>query len=211
VNDMGLYPLRLGELLESNQWVEFHLHRFLTSKFKAYCLRDGDAGRAVGFTALLLWSECYRQDPAGTLPDDDVELASLAGFGADVDGWLAVRTRVLHGWQFCAVETDAEPLRRLGHPLIAEIAARSFKRKAGKTAGRTAAALAVTRTRTKAQLEKLGQVRLSTNPEAVNAIAAWLNDSGLWVTEDNVAQGVEVLTGAPCLRVVNHRKGGTFQ
>jgi hypothetical protein len=68
MTEFWAYPLRFGQTLSSSDWVEFHIHRFLTSRFKAYCLRDGEAGRAIGFTALLRWSECYRQDPAGMSP-----------------------------------------------------------------------------------------------------------------------------------------------
>lgn len=211
MKDMGAYPLRMGQTLASNEWVEFHIHKFLTSRFKAYCLRDGDHGRARMGTALILWAECYRQDPAGTLPDDDVELAQLAGYGADAPGWAAVREAVLHGWMTCLCEDDTEGQHRLGHPLIAEIAARSFRRKSGKAAGRTAAALSVARTRVKKQLERLGMGRLAASADVVELIARWCEDSGLWITEDNVKQGAEVVTGQPALRVITHGKAGAFQ
>ena len=183
MRDMGAYPLRFGQTLASNEWIEFHIHKFLTSRFKAYCLRDGEVGRARMGTALILWAECYRQDPAGSLPDDDVELAQLAGYGADVAAWAAVRGAVLHGWMTCLCEDEAEGQHRLGHPLIAEIAARSYRRKSGMVAGR----------------------------EVVDQIVRWCRDSDLWITEDNVRQGAEVITGQPLLRVVTTGKVGTFQ
>lgn len=207
MKDMGAYPLRMGQTLASNEWVEFHIHRFLTSRFKAYCLRDGDQGRARMGTALILWAECYRQDPAGTLPDDDVELAQLAGYGADAAAWAEVRDDVLHGWMTCLCEDETvEPQRRLGHPLIAEIATRSYRRKTGKAQGREAAALSVARTRVKRQLEKIGAKRLAAASEVVDQIARWCETSGLWLTEDNVRQGAEVVTGQPLLRIVNSGK-----
>lgn len=200
------YPLRLGETLSSNEWIEFHIHRFLTSRFKAYCLRDGEAGRAIGFAAVILWAECYRQDPAGTLPDDDVELAQLAGYGPDVAAWQAVRDRVLHGWVPCHCEDAAEGVMRLGHPLIAEIAARSYHRKAGKAAGREAAQSAMVRTRIRKQLVKIGLKRLAGVPEVVAELAKWLETSGLWITEDNVRKAAEVVAGVSGLRVVSGGK-----
>jgi hypothetical protein len=96
------YPVRKGETLANNDWVEFHVHRFLGSSFVAHSLRNGR--REDIATAIFLWSECYRQDPAGTLPDDDVELAQLARYGTDVEAWLEVRASVLHGWEPCLIE-----------------------------------------------------------------------------------------------------------
>jgi hypothetical protein len=206
MTDFWAYPLRIGETLSSNEWIEFHIHRFLTSRFTAYCLRDGEKGRAIMGTALILWAECYRQDPAGTLPDDDVELARLAGFGADVAGWEAIRDRVLHGWRPCHCEDATEGQMRLGHPLIAEIATRSYQRKAGKAAGREAAALSVAKTRVRKQLDNIGAKRLAAAPDVVEAIARWLETSGLFITEDNVRRGAEVVTGAPVLRTISGGK-----
>jgi hypothetical protein len=206
MTDFWCYPLKVGETLSSNEWIEFHIHRFLTSRFKAYCLRDGEAGRAIGFTALILWAECYRQDPAGTLPDDDVELAQIAGFGSDVAGWQAIRARALHGWRAAHCEDATEGVTRLGHPLIAEIAARSYHRKAGKAAGREAAQSAMTKTRVRKQLIKIGLKRMAGVPEVVAELANWLETSGLWITEDNVRKAAEVVGGVTSLRVVNGGK-----
>lgn len=82
------YPLAWGEMLATHEWIEFHLHRFLTSRMLAYALAEGR--RADVATALILWSEAFRQDPAGTLPDDDVQLAALARYGGDAPGWARV-------------------------------------------------------------------------------------------------------------------------
>lgn len=206
MSDFWSYPLKVGDTLSSNEWIEFHIHRFLTSRFKAYCLKDGAEGKAIGFTAVILWAECYRQDPAGTLPDDDVELAQLAGFGADVVGWTAVRDRVLHGWKPTHCEDATEGVTRLGHPLIAEIATRSYHRKAGKAAGREAAQSAMVKTRVRKQLVKIGLKRLAGVPEVVAELASWLETSGLWITEDNVRKAAEVVAGVSGLRVVNGGK-----
>lgn len=207
MTDFWAYPLRCGETLSSNEWIEFHIHRFLTSRFKAYCLRDGVEGRAVGFTAVILWAECYRQDPAGTLPDDDVELAQIAGFGSDVAGWQAVRRAVLHGWVPCHCADATEGVTRLGHPLIAEIATRSYHRKSGKKAGREAAQRSVSKTRIKKHLLALrGGKAMAGDPAAVEAMAEWLETSGLWITEANVTQAATVVLGYMPIRVVTGGK-----
>ena len=76
-------------------------------------------------TALVLWSESYLQDPAGTLPDDDV-------VRSDVAGLQAIRDRVLHGWLRCHCADGARGQMRLRHALIAEITRRCYHRKAGR-------------------------------------------------------------------------------
>jgi hypothetical protein len=63
--------------------------------------------------AVLLWCSAWHQVPAASLPDDDRLLASLAGFGRDIDGWLKVKEVALRGFMRCA---DG----RLYHPVIAE-------------------------------------------------------------------------------------------
>jgi hypothetical protein len=61
------------------------------------------AQQAEPFRALvLLIAQAWRQQPAMTVPDDDIQLASMAGFGRDVDAWLAVRDLVMQGWILCS-------------------------------------------------------------------------------------------------------------
>jgi hypothetical protein len=198
------YPLRKGETLSSNEWVEWHIHRFLTSRFRAYCLSRGEAGRSVLGTAVVLWTESYRQDPAGTLPDDDVELAQLAGYGADVAGWAAVREQVLHGWRACRCDDAGEGETRLGHAVIADIAQRSFHRKAGKKRARDEANTTLMRHKVRERLRKNGMSKLADAPAVVAAITAWLMEAGLYVTENNVREGAEVVTGAPVVNIGRH-------
>lgn len=63
--------------------------------------------------AVLLWCSAWHQVPAASLPDDDRVLASLAGFGRDLDGWMEVKEVALRGFVTCS---DG----RLYHPVIAE-------------------------------------------------------------------------------------------
>ena len=204
-DDFWTYPLREGDTLASNEWVELHIHRLLTSRFIAYALRE-DRRADIG-TALILWSECYRQDPAGTLPDDDVELAQLAKFGTDVEAWQRVRAGVMRGWRACHVETAAGyRTDRLGHPFIAEIAERSVKRKKGRAQSRKAAQLAVTRSRVKKKMKEIaGLARMAGSDHAVDSIVTWLDQNHLYVTEDNVRAAAEATGGL--LRVVPYRGG----
>lgn len=195
--DPWLYPLRAGETLADSRWVEWHIHRFLGSRFTSLVLAAGRRGD--GFTAVLLWSEAFRQDPAGTLPDDDLELCRLAQFGADREAWLAARPLALHGWSPVLVEDDAaggDPQGgRLGHRLIAEVAVRMARRRDGRKAGHDAQRLALARSRIKAKLTELRRPRMAENTVLLTEIAQWLEQHNLFITAENVAAALESLHG----------------
>lgn len=74
------------------------------------CVEDAEVFRC----AVLSWCVSWHQVPAASLPDDDVLLARLLGFGRDVKGWKKVRTAGgLRGWVMCS---DG----RLYHEVVAE-------------------------------------------------------------------------------------------
>lgn len=193
------YPLEWGDTLSNHDWVPLYVNRLLGSRFVSHAIAE-DRRADIG-TALLLWSASFAQDPAGTLPDDDIELAQLAKFGADVEAWRKVRKGVLYGWSFCHV--DGERMggsgadRRLGHPMIAAICKDMYKRKRGRDQSREAGNVAVLRTRVKAKLKAIGQNRASENPNVVEQLATWLRQFGLYCTEDNVRSGLEAVAGVP--------------
>lgn len=81
-------------------------------------IASGDEFRA----AVMLWCAAWHQVPAASLPDDDRMLARLAGYGRDIDGWLAVKSEALRNFVRC---DDG----RLYHPLIAEKAVDSWEKK----------------------------------------------------------------------------------
>lgn len=74
------------------------------------------------FFAVILWCASWHQIPAASLPDDDIELARLAGFGFVVKEWKKVRAGALYGWIKCA---DG----RLYHPVVAEKARTAWQAK----------------------------------------------------------------------------------
>jgi hypothetical protein len=89
-------------------------------------LRDsGLAAKATGDefrAAVLLWCASWHQIPAGTLPNDDAELANLCGYGRVVKEWRKVRAGALHGW---VLASDG----RLHHPVIVEKALDAWEKK----------------------------------------------------------------------------------
>lgn len=76
----------------------------------------------AGLAAIKLWWMAWQQCPAGSLPDDDDDLAMLADFGTDSKGWRAVREIALHGFVKCS---DG----RLYHPILCEEAQGAFERR----------------------------------------------------------------------------------
>ena len=72
--------------------------------------------------AVLLWSASWHQVPASSVPGNDMELSSLAGYGRAVREFARIREGALHGFILCA---DG----RLYHPLVADKAAEAWNGK----------------------------------------------------------------------------------
>lgn len=110
MTDLPLPPVPAGCDLTDFQYMELDVRRLRDSKFAS--TPNGDAFRA----GVLLWCAAWHQVPAASLPDDDVELASLAGYGRmsfSVKEWKKVRAEALTGFVKCS---DG----RLYHMVIAE-------------------------------------------------------------------------------------------
>lgn len=102
--------------LSDFQYMELDVRRLRDSNFAAST--NADAFRA----GILLWCAAWHQVPAASLPDNDIELANLAGYGRVVKEWKKVRNQALHGFVKCS---DG----RLYHPVIAEKAVAAFAAK----------------------------------------------------------------------------------
>lgn len=191
------YPLTWGETLSNHDWVPLYVNRLLTSQFVAYACAQGRR-EDIG-TALILWCESFKQDPAGTLPDDDVELAQIARFGADVDAWRAARKGVLHGWERVTIDGDgvgAGP--RLGHMVIAKIAQDMHRRKSGRDAAREASRMSSLRSRVRAKIKGLGYAKPHYgNAQIINLVSEWLDRHNLYCTDENVSVAMLEAVGIP--------------
>jgi len=101
-------------------------------------LRDSDlaaSSTAEEFrAAVLLWCASWHQIPAGSLPDDDMVLSRLAGFGRVVNEWREHKVGALRNWIKCV---DG----RLYHPTVSSKANEAWEAKQ-KQRERTAAARA---------------------------------------------------------------------
>ena len=102
--------------LRDFQYMELDVRTLRDSRFSAQV--SGDAFRA----GVLLWCSAWHQVPAGSLPDDDVELANLAGYGRFIKEWRKVRDEALTQFLKCS---DG----RLYHETVCEKALAAWKAK----------------------------------------------------------------------------------
>jgi hypothetical protein len=102
--------------LRDFQYMELDVRRLRDSEFAAGA--TGEAFRA----GVLLWCAAWHQVPAASLPDNDTELANLAGYGRVIKEWRKVREQALSGFVKCS---DG----RLYHSVIAEKAVHAFAAK----------------------------------------------------------------------------------
>ena len=100
--------------------------RLFGSSFHAH---TSDAGWRAGVT---LWLKSWDQTPAGSLPDNDVELCRLAELGRDLTSWAAVKDEAMWGW---SAHSDG----RLYHKIVAEGVNKAWQEKVAQR-NRTAAA-----------------------------------------------------------------------
>ena len=94
--------------LRGFKYMPILIARLLGSSFHAHA---NDSEWRAGVT---LWLRSWHQVPAGSLPDDDVELCRLAELGKDMKAWSKVRERALYKWVKC---NDG----RLYHEVVAEV------------------------------------------------------------------------------------------
>jgi hypothetical protein len=90
--------------------------RLFGSSFHA---RATDAEWRAGVT---LWLKSWDQVPAGSLPDDDVDLCRLAELGRDLRAWRKIKEGAMRGWLKC---DDG----RLYHPVVAEGVVEAWQRR----------------------------------------------------------------------------------
>lgn len=72
---------------------------------------------------VLSWCASWHQVPSGSLPDEEVSLARMMGFGRDIAGWRRVREAGgMRGWVKCS---DG----RLYHPVVSQKAVEAWNLK----------------------------------------------------------------------------------
>lgn len=113
-------PVPAGEDLHGFAFTPWYRARFFGSAFQA---RANDAEWRAGVTLSL---KAWDQMPAGSLPDDDIELCRLAELGRDVRTWRKVKPMALHGWYRAS---DG----RLYNDVVAELVISALQKKRGQT------------------------------------------------------------------------------
>lgn len=101
--------------MAGNEWFPFYFDRVRKSK---WWRRATDVARARN---VMMWGEAFKAAPAGSLPDDDDELAEAAGYGMDIDAFLAVKGDIMAPWVLCS---DG----RWYHPTVCEVVLDAWER-----------------------------------------------------------------------------------
>lgn len=108
--DLPAPPIPADADLRHFQTMPLDVQRFRDSDL--CCVEDPE----VRWANVMSWSVAWHQLPAGSLPDDDVALCRLLGYGSQVKKWRRLRTNgALRGWVLCS---DG----RLYHPVVTEMA-----------------------------------------------------------------------------------------
>lgn len=96
----------MSELPDPMVPAEVDLRDFKTMPLDVQQLRDSRFASEVrpeAFRAgVLLWCAAWHQKPAGSLPNNDAELAKLAGYGFVVKEWRKVKTEALTKFILCS-------------------------------------------------------------------------------------------------------------
>lgn len=103
------------------EWTRF----FGEKAFKGHWYRAAMKDPRGGIAALKLWWEAMLQCPAGSLPNDEEELAWLADFGHDIRTWRKHRATAMHGFVLCSDN-------RWYHPFVADEARKVWERRRDK-------------------------------------------------------------------------------
>lgn len=101
--------------MAGNDWFPFHFDRLRKSK---WWRRASDTARSRN---VMMWGEAFKSVPAGSLPDDDDELAEAAGYGMDVDAFLSHKAEIMAPWVLCS---DG----RWYHPTVCEVVLDTWER-----------------------------------------------------------------------------------
>lgn len=126
-----------------NDWFPLSHRKLRKSK---WWRRASDLARARN---VMLWGEAYDATPAGSLPDDDDDLAEAAGFGMDVEAFIAVKAEIMAPWVLCS---DG----RWYHPTVCEVVLETWEKQSAKR-------------RADAERKARSRARIRGGPEGVTA------------------------------------------
>lgn len=165
--ELPVYPISRDVRLTTHYFIAFHHDRWLASRFRAI------AKPAVRAFALDLWCLAQKQNPVGTLPTDDRELAFLLHL--DLAEWKAVKQEdpsPLYGWERYRTEGGV----RFGHRVVIEILEDAIHQRERKAEAAEADKVRQRLARLVPHLLKAGarQGMLDADPELVMRCDEWL-------------------------------------
>ena len=139
-----------GCYMAGNEWFPFYFDRLRKSK---WWRRASDTARARN---VMMWGEAFKSTPAGSLPDDDDELAEAAGYGMDIDAFLAVKAEIMAPWTLCS---DG----RWYHPTVCEVVLDTWEKTSDRRR-RDAERKARQRAEVRGHAPHVGNVTVKTEP-----------------------------------------------
>lgn len=142
MSDLPPPPIPAECSMAGNDWFPLHFDRLRKSK---WWRRASDMARARN---VMLWGEAYKAVPAGGLDDDDDDLAEAAGFGMDVESFLAAKGEIMAPWTLCS---DG----RWYHPTMCEVVLEAWER-LGEKRKKDAAKKAAQRAKARGHQPKTG-------------------------------------------------------
>lgn len=144
--DLPVYPLGSHDRLDGNSFVKWQTARWLSSR--TFKLMPWD----MQGMARALFDLCQNENPIGTLPDDDEELAAMLRLTPQaMRGLRALEFGPLRNWQRCM----ADGAVRLMHPVVLETIQDALERRAIAALSKEQRAVAMRRERLRRAL--LGQ------------------------------------------------------
>lgn len=186
--ELPVYPLRAGTRVGALDYFPLFHTRLLGSSMFATATNE-----EIG-AALALWAYAVgTQDPGGTLPLADLDLAHAARCWRDMATWGRLRTSVLRGWTRVRVIDEAEETVaiRLAHPVVTEAAVEMSRIVAGAQARRQGNLARQKFGRLRATMRDLGHEHLARDDEAVRRVQEWLAERGLPQTKPDVRSAMQ--------------------
>ena len=119
--DLPVYPILASERLDGHSFVKWHTARWLSSRSSKLCSFE------VQGMMRHLFDLCQTENPIGTLPDDDDELAVMLRCSpARVREWRTADLGPLRNWARCR----SDGVVRLMHPVVIEQIQDALERRA---------------------------------------------------------------------------------
>lgn len=187
-DELPVYPLRAGTRVGALDYFPLFHTRFLGSSMFATSTNE-----EIG-AALALWTYALgTQDPGGTLPLADLDLAHAARCWRDMATWERLRAGVLRGWARVRIVDEAEETVavRLSHPVVTEAAVEMSRIVVGAQARRQGNLARQKFGRLRATMRDLGHEHLARDDDAVRRVQEWLTERSLPQSKPDVRAAVQ--------------------